>query len=333
MFLRASRQPTGVSHRTHVEAGRLQLMPDLQSHAEDIHDQFADQTDLTVEEVEDRLDTLVTDYQVPIDEARRSVTSTYYDEVEVDQDSLNDANEQRELDSITTAEEWIDVTAKVVELWEPRSDAIGQVGLLGDASGRIKFTAWAKSDLDTLEEGEAYHLGNVVTDEYEGQFSVKLNRTTTIEHTDEEIEVGDNTTEIEGALVDMQSGSGLIKRCPDDDCTRVLQNGRCSEHGEVEGEFDLRIKGVIDDGNEVHETIFNQEMTEELAGISLDEAKERAMDALDTSVVADDISETILGKYYRIEGPTLGRYVLANEFEQLGARTDSEDVLITARSL
>jgi len=90
---------------------------------------------------------------------------------------------------------------------------------------------------------------------------------------------------------------------------------------------------VIDDGNEVHETIFNQEMTEELAGISLDEAKERAMDALDTSVVADDISETILGKYYRIEGPTLGRYVLANEFEQLGARTDSEDVLITARSL
>ena len=90
---------------------------------------------------------------------------------------------------------------------------------------------------------------------------------------------------------------------------------------------------MIDDGNEVHETIFNQEMTEELAGISLDEAKERAMDALDTSVVADDISETILGKYYRIEGPTLGRYVLANEFEQLGARTDSEDVLITARSL
>jgi len=308
-------------------------MPNLRSHAEDIHDQSADQTDLTVEEVEDRLDTLVTDYQVPIDEARRSVTSTYYDEADIDQDSLNDSNEHREVNSVQTAEEWIDVTAKVVELWEPRNDAIGQVGLLGDASGRIKFTAWAKSDLDTLEEGEVYHLGNVVTDEYEGQFSVKLNRTTTIEHTDKEIEVGDNTTEIEGALVDMQSGSGLIKRCPDDDCTRVLQNGRCSEHGEVEGEFDLRIKGVIDDGNEVHETIFNQEMTEELAGISLDEAKERAMDALDTSVVADDISETILGKYYRIEGPTLGRYVLANEFEQLGARTDSEDVLITARSL
>jgi replication factor A1 len=113
----------------------------------------------------------------------------------------------------------------------------------------------------------------------------------------------------------------------------VLQNGQCSEHGKVDGEFDLRVKGVLDDGTGVHEVIFNQEMTEELAGISLDEAKERAMDVLDTTVVADDISETVLGQYYRITGPVLGRYVLADEFEQLGARADSEEVLITARSL
>ena len=308
-------------------------MTDVQSHAEDIHDQFADHTDISVEEIEDRLDTLVNDYQVPIEEARRSVTSTYYDETQVDQDSLSNTNEQRDLGSIETAEEWIDVTAKVVELWEPRSDAIGQVGLLGDETGRIKFTAWAKSDLPTLEDGEVYHLGNVVTDEYEGQYSVKLNRTTTIEEADEAIEVGDNTTEIEGALVDMQSGSGLIKRCPEDGCTRVLQNGRCSEHGEVEGAFDLRVKGVMDDGRAVNEVIFNQEMTEELTGITLDEAKERAMDALDTSVVADDIRDEILGNYYRISGPVLGRYILADEFEQLGARTDAEEVLIKARSL
>jgi replication factor A1 len=308
-------------------------MTDVHSHAEDIHEQFADQMEITVDEVEERLETLVNDYQVPIDEARRSVTSSYYDQADVDQEALSDTNEQRELGSIDTPEEWIDITAKVVDLWEPRSDSIAQVGLLGDETGRTKFTSWAKSDLPTIEEGEVYHLGNVVTDEYQGDYSVKLNRTTTIEEADEEIEVGDNTTEIEGALVDIQSGSGLIKRCPDDDCTRVLQNGRCSEHGEVEGEFDLRVKGVLDNGTVVHEVIFNQEMTEDLADISLAEAKERAMDALDTTVVADDISEKILGQYYRITGPELGRYVLADEFEQLGARTDAESVLIQARSL
>jgi len=221
----------------------------------------------------------------------------------------------------------------VVDLWEPRSDSIGQVGLLGDETGTIKFTAWAKSDLPALEEEAVYQLGNVVTDEYQGRYSVKLNRTTTIEELDQEIEVGDNTVECDGALVDIQNGSGLIKRCPEEDCTRVLQNGRCSEHGEGEGEFDLRVKGVLDDGHKVHEVIFNQEMTEQLAEISLEEAKEMAMDALDTTVVADTIRDMTLGYYYQVEGPVLGRYVLVETFEQRSERGDAEAALIRARSI
>ena len=58
-----------------------------------------------------------------------------------------------------------------------------------------------------------------------------------------------------------------------------------------------------------------------------------AMDALDTSVVADEMHEKILGRYYRIEGPTLGRYVLADEVEELGSPADPEAVLIKARSI
>lgn len=308
-------------------------MTDVHPPAVEIHEQFADQTDITVEDVEERLDTLVNEYQVPLEEARQTVTNNYRDEIGTEYESVDEPNEQRDLGEINVAEEWIDVTAKVVELWEPRSEAIAQVGLLGDETGRIKFTSWAKSDLPTIEENQVYHLGNVVTDEYQGQYSVKLNRTTTIEEADEEIEVGDNTTTVEGALVDIQSGSGLIERCPKDDCTRVLRNGRCSEHGEVEGEFDLRIKGVVDNGQEVQDVIFNREMTEDLTDITLEEAKELAMDALDTTVVADDIRDDTLGEYYHIEGPTLGRYVLVNEYECLGPRQDAEDILIKARSL
>jgi replication factor A1 len=210
---------------------------------------------------------------------------------------------------------------------------VGQVGLLGDESGTIKFTKWAKSDLEELDAGQSYRLGNVVTDEYEGQYSVKLNRTTTIEEIDAEIEVGDDTEAVEGALVDIQSGSGLIKRCPEDDCTRVLQNGRCAEHGEGEGEFDLRIKGVIDDGLDAHEVIFDKEATEAVADMSLEEAKDMAMDALDTTVVADEISGKLLGKYYRVEGPVFGRYVLADVVEELDAPDDAEETLIKARSI
>jgi replication factor A1 len=308
---------------------------DLQQHAEDVHEQFSDHLDITVDEVHERLETLVEEYKVPLDEARRSLTSSYLDEAGMERDELGSGgtNDHVQVGTIDQDERWVDVTAKVVDLWEPRSDAVGQVGLLGDESGTIKFTKWAKSDLPELQEGTVYRLENVVTDEYQGDYSIKLNRTTVVEALDEDLEVGDDSTTVEGALVDVQSGSGLIKRCPEEDCTRVLQNGRCSEHGEGEGEFDLRIKAVIDDGETAHEVIFDQDATEAVTGITLEEAKEMAMDALDTEVVADEMQGDLLGLYYRVKGPTFGRYVLADDVERLSEPADAESVLIKARSM
>ncbi|SEK89782.1 replication factor A [Haloferax larsenii] len=311
-------------------------MTDLRTHAAEIAEQFSDHLDVSVDDVEERLESLVNEYRVPVDEARRSVVNSYLDEADIDRDELGGGaggNEETLLNDIDEDEQWVDVRAKVVELWEPRSEAIAQVGLLGDDSGRMKFVSFTTSELPELEEGKSYALGNVVTDEYQGNFSVKLNRTTSITELDEDIEVGDDSTSVEGALVDIQSGSGLIKRCPEEGCTRVLQNGRCSEHGNVEGEFDLRIKAVLDDGNEVHEVIFNREMTEELTGIELDAAKQMAMDALDTTIVEEEMRDDLVGVYYRVTGPTLGRYVLANEVERLSEPADVEELLIKARSM
>ncbi|MFP9191586.1 replication factor A [Natronosalvus vescus] len=309
-------------------------MSDVRQHAEDIHAQFSDHIDVDVDDVAERLSTLVDEYKVPMDEARRSVTTHYLDAAGLEREDISSGSSERaQIEDVDEPEEWIDLRAKVIELWEPRSDSVAQVGLLGDPTGTIKFTKWAKSDLPSLEEGGVYDLRNVVTDEYQGRYSVKLNSTTVVEELDEDIEVGDDTSEIEGALVDMQSGSGLIKRCPEEGCTYVLQNGRCPDHGEVEGEFDLRIKGVVDDGIDAHEVIFDAEATEGLTGISLEEAKEMAMDALDTTIVADEIRDRIVGTYYRIEGPTFGRYVLADEVEELDGPVDGEELLIKARSM
>jgi replication factor A1 len=311
-------------------------MTALRTHAEEIAEQFSDHLDIDPDDVEARLDNLVNEYKVPVEEARRSVVNSYLDEAGLERDDIRRGGggaEKAQVAEIDEDEQWVDLKVKVVDLWEPRSDSISQVGLVGDESGTIKFVSFKTSELPELDEGKVYELRNVVTDEYQGRYSVKLNRTTQITELDEDIEVGDDSVTVEGALVDMQSGSGLIKRCPEEGCTRVLQNGRCSEHGSVEGEFDLRIKGVLDDGVEVHEVIFNKEMTEELTGIELAEAKQMAMDALDTTIVAEEMAEKILGKYYSVTGPTLGRYVLANEFEVLTGPVDAEAVLIKARSM
>ncbi|MFB6130710.1 MAG: replication factor A [Salinigranum sp.] len=308
---------------------------DLRTQAAEIAEQFSDHLDVSVDEIEERLENLVEEYRVPVDEARRSVTNSLLDEAGIERDAIGrgGGNGRVNVSDIDEDEQWIDMRVKVVDLWEPRSEAVAQVGLVGDETGTIKFVSFTTSDLPELEEGAVYELKNLVTDEYQGNFSVKLNRTTDITELDEDIEVGDDSVTVEGALVDIQSGSGLIKRCPEEGCTRVLQNGRCSEHGSVEGEFDLRIKGVVDDGLEVHEVIFNREMTEELSDITLEAAKEMAMDALDTTIVAEEIREKTLGTYYRVTGPTLGRYVLVNEFETLTDPADAEAALIRARSI
>ena len=308
-------------------------MSELRQEAEAIAEQFSDHTDVDPDDVEERLETLVDEYRVPLDEASRSVTNSYLEDAGMERDELGRGGSEEVLvNDIDEDEQWVDLRVKLVDLWEPRSDSISQVGLLGDESGTIKFVAFETSDLPELDEGQAYELSNVVTDEYEGSYSVKLNRTTGITEIDEAIEVGDNADTVEGALVDIQSGSGLIKRCPEEHCTRVLQNGRCSEHGQVEGEFDLRIKGVLDDGETVTEVIFDREATEELTGMSLEEAKDMAMDALDTTVVAEEMGEDVLGRYYRVTGPTFGRYVLVDEMDEPG-RVDVETALIEARSI
>ena len=308
-------------------------MSELRQEAEAIAEQFSDHLNVDADEIEERLENLVNEYRVPLDEARRSVTNSYLEDAGMERDELGRGGSESVLvNEIDEDEQWVDLRVELVDLWEPRSDSISQVGLLGDESGTIKFVAFETSDLPELTEGQAYELSNVVTDEYEGSYSVKLNRTTQITEIDEEIEVGDNADTVEGALVDIQSGSGLIKRCPEEDCTRVLQNGRCSEHGQVEGEFDLRIKGVLDDGETVTEVIFDREATEELTGMGLEEAKDMAMDALDTTVVAEEMGDDVLGRYYRVTGPTFGRYVLVDEMEDPGA-VDVENALIEARSI
>ena len=90
---------------------------------------------------------------------------------------------------------------------------------------------------------------------------------------------------------------------------------------------------MLDDGEGVYEVIVGRDVTEDLTGITLDEAQQMAMDALDTTVVVEEMRTDLLGTYYRISGPELGRYVLADEVERLVEPADAEAVLIKARSI
>jgi replication factor A1 len=305
--------------------------------AAEITDQFADtDADVTEASVEADLETLIVDYQVPAEEAKRTVRGNYLENAGLSRDALLDTqvDDRVLVDDVDEPEQWVDLKVQVVDLWEDTHESMAQAGLLGDESGTIKFISWAASDLPPLREGESYHLEGVVTDEYEGRHSVKLVSTTGIECLATDVEVDDNEHTMEGALVDIKDGSGLIKRCPDEDCTRVVQNGRCSEHGDVTGEFDLRIKGVLDDGHEAQDVLLDADATEALTGMGLEEAKSMAMDALDTEVVVEQFTDELVGRYYEVRGDEYGRYLLVDEMDAITDydRTDVEELLVEARS-
>ncbi len=238
--------------------------------------------------------------------------------------------QEMKISEISESARWIDLRAKVVQLWDPTSEVISQTGLIGDDTGVIKFVKWAKSELPDLVEGESYLFKNVVTDEFEGRFSVKLNRTSGFEPLEEAIEVSPQEATFTGAIVDVQKGSGLIKRCPV--CRRMLTKGVCGEHGKQEGTYDLRIKAVLDDGLKVQEVLINREKTESLVGISMEEAKTMAMEALDHEVVRGMIGERLLGRYYSVSGPTVDRYILVETISPVPPVTAQEADLLEARA-
>jgi len=305
--------------------------------AAQIHDQFDDTgADLIHSErdIADMLSTLIDDYQVQREEARSSVQHRLLEDTDLDATSFfGGGNTALDAGKLDEADVWGDIEVKVLQLWDVEHDAIAQKGLIGDASGTTMFTAFTSSDLPRLEEGASYRLTNVVTDEYEGEYSVKLNSKTGIEPLSEDVDVADASTTLEGALVAIQSPSGLIKRCPEDDCSRVVGSGSCPDHGDVAGEFDLRIKAVLDDGEQAHRVLFDEEATEAITGISMSEAKQQAMDALDTSVVEHRMRDLLEGRYYRVEGRQTGSWYLVDDAEAFREQSDVDALQAEASAL
>ncbi len=267
-------------------------------------------------EIETRLDQLINKFKVPPEEARRNVINYFLKQHNITKTEFFAQQETPvvKVSDVKENEKWVTLRGKVIQLWESKHESVSQVGLLGDESGTMKFTKWTKASLPQVEEGKSYLFKNVITSEWQGKFSIKLNKTSAIEPIKEDIEVGSTPVEFSGAIVDVQSGSGLIKRCPE--CNRALVKGACSEHGKVEGIYDLRVKGVIDDGERVQDFLLNREVTESLTGITLYKAKEMATEALDQSVVLDEIKRELVGRYFTVSGTKINRFILVKAINQ-----------------
>jgi len=197
---------------------------------------------------------------------------------------------------------WCSLKINVVSITQ-EGEKFAQRGVIGDETGTISFI----SSLNTsfrLEPGKSYSLKSVVINDFNGQNQISMNKTTQATPLAEVIEAREYVKIIEGKVVAIQPGSGLIKRCPE--CNRALRKGACMKHGKVDGTYDLRIKAILDDGEETYNILFQKDMTERIAGFNQETAIAMAADALDQEVVADQINKLMCNRYYRVHTSQIG---------------------------
>jgi replication factor A1 len=187
-------------------------------------------------------------------------------------------------------------------------------GVLADETARLPFTDWDPHP--EIDSDASVRIENVSVREYRGVPEVQASEFSTVTELAEEVSVADTARElslreavasggvfdvaVEGTVVDVREGSGLIERCPE--CNRVVQNGQCRTHGDVEGQDDMRVRAVLDDGTASCTLVLDRETTAAVYGGDLDDAREAAREAMDREVVAEAIAESIVGRHVRARG-------------------------------
>lgn len=186
-------------------------------------------------------------------------------------------------------------------------------GIIADDTGKVQYSAW--NDF-SLKEGETVCVKNAYIRSWKGIPQLNMGDRCEVSRVDAVFDVVDTGSSkktiaeitriggglditIEGLIVDIRAGSGIIKRCPQ--CNRSILNGVCTAHGQVEGRPDLRLKVVVDDGTGAIGAIINRDDTEKLTGITM-KAAEGLAAAQGEGIVAREMASRVLMKRVSITG-------------------------------
>lgn len=221
----------------------------------------------------------------------------------------------------------VEVTARILEINKREVEVDGQKknvfsGILGDETGKAQYTSWHDFK---LKDGDVVKISGGYVKSWKGIPQLTFDEKAAVEKVDDsKISKKDIKTrklllhelverygaldvEVEGTIIQIREGSGLVQRCPE--CNRVLQGDECSIHGSVKGIPDLRIKLVIDDGTGAVSGIINKDLTEKILGKTLSELEKIVKESKDENIVVEEIFNTLFAHRITLQGNALG-----NEF-------------------
>jgi ssDNA-binding replication factor A large subunit len=225
-----------------------------------------------------------------VDKAISIVYNDYAPSGDISTSSLSEAVSEFNTSGPDT-DVWVDTTFKVISLFEEKDNEVEQNGIIADETATAAFAYFTEDNVNTpvLSEGSVYELSGGVVNEFGDQAQVKFTSISDVTETNTEIETPERElVSFEGHIVDFQSQSGFLARCPD--CARVLSDeGKCDEHGYVSPEYDVRLKARLDDGEHTPTAYIQSDGIEKLTGISIRDAACLAVEG----ATKDDLSDEL----------------------------------------
>jgi replication factor A1 len=211
----------------------------------------------------------------------------------------------------------VQVTGRILEIKDREVEVSGQKkkvfsGLLGDETGKAQFTAWYDFK---LKEGYVVKISGGYVKAWKGIPQFTFDEKATVEKLDaskiskKDIQSqklllsdlvernGALDVEVEGTVIEIRKGSGVVQRCPE--CNRVLQQGSCAVHGAVQGKSDVRMKLVIDDGTGSVSAILGKDLTEKVL-------EKTISDFSNEDGLVEEMSKLLFGHRISLQGNALG---------------------------
>jgi replication factor A1 len=288
---------------------------------DDITNAFKDKgINVDKERIESLLNQYVNDFKIPIGSALAPVRKKIASELSVDVPGKSRDTITAKVDEIKDYPQgtWMNIPQAKITKTFGQTKSIKERGLIANEYDKVFFLVNDKAtDVpETLEEGKVYQFDNVVTNVFNGDIQIHVNKNSSVkELPDVDIET-DKPISITGIVQNVQKGTGYVKRCGE--CNKVLQKGECPNHGKVDKDNtkeDVRTLFVFDDGKKTYNVYMNAELTEKATGVSVEKALDIIMDSLQPEDVTDLITEKMNLRYGTITVRNGGRYYITDEVD------------------
>lgn len=165
-------------------------------------------------------------------------------------------------------------------------------GQIADPTGKCRMSAWEELPISESDLPVTIKVKGVRVRAWQGIPDITVDKADQVEILestpwDGSIDLSNHVVEVplnelvsgssrvgistQGIVASVRDDCGIIMRCTQ--CRRVLRDGNCSEHGDDEGNQDVRLRLVLDDGIATSSLLVNKEASLSLLSITEDKLK------------------------------------------------------------